>query len=131
MVLADSPTDEATDGALRRAVAVGGAGWRARVLATVPANLKSPRWLADQAVALADEAGLKVTVWDEAKLEKDGFGGIVGVGRGSANPSCLIRLDYTPSTSSAEPVPGPRAWCSSARASPSTPVACRSSPPSR
>ena len=42
-----------------------------------------------------------MTVWDEAKLEKDGFGGIVGVGRGSANPSCLIRLDYTPSTSSA------------------------------
>jgi leucyl aminopeptidase len=96
VVIGDSPTDEATDAMLRRAIAVGGAAWRARVLATVPANLKSPGWLAEQAVALAEETGLKATVWDEPKLEKDGFGGIVGVGRGSANPSCLIRLDYTP-----------------------------------
>ena len=96
VVVADSPTDDQTDAALRRAVAIGGAGWRARVLATVPANLKSPHWLADQAVALADETGLKATIWDETKLAKEGFGGIVGVGRGSANPSCLIRLDYTP-----------------------------------
>ena len=96
IVLADSPTGEASDSALRRAVAVGGAGWRARLLATVPANLKSPRWLADQAVALAGESGLKAEVWDEARLERLGFGGIVGVGRGSANPSCLIRLDYAP-----------------------------------
>ena len=51
-----------------RAVAIGGAGWRARVLATVPSNLKNPAWLADQAVALADEAGLEVTVWDEKQL---------------------------------------------------------------
>jgi leucyl aminopeptidase len=96
VVLADSPIDEATDAALRRAVAIGGAGWRARVLATVPANVKSPQWLADQAVALAGDNLLKATVWDEPKLAKEGFGGIVGVGRGSANPSCLIRLDYTP-----------------------------------
>ena len=96
VVIGDSRTDDATDAMLRRAVAVGGAGWRARVLATVPANLKSPSWLAEQAVALAKETGLKAEVWDESKLDKDGFGGIVGVGRGSANPSCLIRLDYTP-----------------------------------
>ena len=102
VVLADSPTDDVTDAALRRAVAIGGAGWRARVLATVPANLKSPQWLADQAVALADETGLKAIVWDEPKLTKEGFGGIVGVGRGSAYPSCLIRLDYTPKGASSK-----------------------------
>jgi leucyl aminopeptidase len=96
VVLAGTTTDEASDKALRRAVAVGGAGWRARVLATVPSNLKSPRWLADQAESLAEETGLKATVWEEARLEKDGFGGIIGVGRASINPSCLIRLDYTP-----------------------------------
>ena len=66
------------------------------MLATVPANLKNPQWLADQAVAMADEVGLKATIWGESKLAKEGFGGIVGVGRGSDNPSCLIRLDYTP-----------------------------------
>src|SRR5205085_7061739 len=58
--------------------------------------LKSPQWLADQALDLANGNRLKVTVWDEQKLSKEGFGGILGVGRGSANPSCLIRLDYAP-----------------------------------
>ena len=96
IVVADTDSDEATETALRRAVAVGGAGWRARVLATVPANLKSPEWLAEQATELAGDTGLKVTVWDEPKLEKEGFGGILGVGRGSDQPSRLIRLDYTP-----------------------------------
>jgi leucyl aminopeptidase len=96
IVVADTASDEVTETALRRAVAVGGAGWRARVLATVPANLKSPVWLAEQATELAADTGLKVTVWDEPRLEKEGFGGILGVGRGSDQPSRLIRLDYAP-----------------------------------
>ena len=82
--------------ALDRAVALGGAGWRARMLATVPSNLKSPEWLAEQARTLADEAGLTVRVWDEKELAAGGFGGILGVGQASATPPRLIRLDYTP-----------------------------------
>jgi leucyl aminopeptidase len=82
--------------ALARAVAIGGASWRARTLASVPSNLKSPAWLADQAMALAADAGLAVTVWDEKELAARGFGGILGVGRASATPPRLIRLDYTP-----------------------------------
>jgi leucyl aminopeptidase len=82
--------------ALTRAVALGGASWRARMLASVPSNLKSPAWLADQAVALADAAGLDVAVWDDKQLADEGFGGILGVGQASATPPRLIRLDYTP-----------------------------------
>jgi leucyl aminopeptidase len=82
--------------ALERAVAVGGASWRARTLASVPSNLKNPAWLADQAVALAGRAGLGVTVWDEKRLADEGFGGILGVGQASDSPPRLIRLDYTP-----------------------------------
>ncbi len=82
--------------ALERAVAMGGASWRARTLASVPSNLKSPAWLADQAVALAEEAGLGVEVWDEQRLADVGFGGVLGVGQASATPPRLIRLDYTP-----------------------------------
>ena len=82
--------------ALQRAVAVGGASWRSRALASVPANLKNPPWLADQAVALAKEAGLEVRIWDEKALADEGFGGILGVGRASATPPRLIRLDYEP-----------------------------------
>ena len=82
--------------ALERGLALGGAGWRSRMLATVPSNLKSPQWLAEQAEQIAAENGLSVEVWDEHKLAKQGFGGILGVGQGSATPPRLIRLDYTP-----------------------------------
>ena len=81
--------------ALERGLALGGAGWRSRMLATVPSNLKSPQWLAEQAEQIAAENGLSVEVWDEHKLGKQGFGGILGVGQGSATPPRLIRLDYT------------------------------------
>ncbi len=82
--------------ALERGLALGGAGWRSRMLATVPSNLKSPQWLAEQAEDLAEEAGLTCEIWDESKLAKQGFGGIVGVGQASATPPRLIRLDYIP-----------------------------------
>lgn len=42
------------------------------------------------------QAGLKVTVWDERKLKSQGFGGIIGVGQGSANPPRLLHISYTP-----------------------------------
>lgn len=95
IVLADV-TDDGADDELARALAHGGAGWRSRVLATVPANLKTPAWLADQAVEVGRVAGLDVTVWDAEQLEKDGFGGILAVGGGSVNEPRLIRMDYTP-----------------------------------
>lgn len=88
-------------GTLERAVALGGAGWRSRMLATVPSNLKNPAWLAEQAEQLAQSAGLGCRIWDADDLERDGFGGILGVGRASATPPRLIRLDYTPAGVSA------------------------------
>jgi leucyl aminopeptidase len=96
IVLAGLPDRDSLAPALDRALAVGGAGWRARMLATVPSNLKSPAWLAEQARLLGEESGLAVTIWDERKLAAEGFGGIIGVGQASATPPRLIRLDYTP-----------------------------------
>jgi leucyl aminopeptidase len=94
VVLADLSDD--LEPVLARAVAVGGAGWRARMLATVPSNLKNPAWLADQARQIADAHGLDFRVWDERQLADEGFGGIVAVGQASATPPRLIRLDYAP-----------------------------------
>jgi leucyl aminopeptidase len=94
------PDDEAA-GVLDRARAVAVASWQARWLATVPSNIKDPAWLADQAVALAEEQQLATDVWDEERLAADGFGGILAVGRGSASPPRLVRLDYEPSTGAA------------------------------
>lgn len=95
VVLAELP-EKAIRPTVARAVAVGGAGWRSRMLATVPSNLKNPPWLAEQAEELAEEAGLQVKVWDEKQLADQGFGGIVGVGQASATPPRLVRLDYSP-----------------------------------
>lgn len=81
---------------LARAIAVGGAGWRSRMLCTVPSNLKNPAWLATQAETIAAETGLELTVWDEKRLAADGFGGLIAVGQASPTPPRLIRLDYTP-----------------------------------
>ena len=92
----DSGAHEDADDELARAIALGGAGWRARTLATVPSNLKTPDWLAQQATEIAGKAGLDVTVWDEERLTAEGFGGILAVGGGSVHPPRLVRLDYTP-----------------------------------
>ena len=89
-------SDDDHSAALERGLELGGAGWRARMLATVPSNLKSPQWLAEQAEQLAADHGLGCEIWDERHLAKHGFGGILGVGAGSATPPRLIRLDYTP-----------------------------------
>ena len=44
------------------------------------------------------KAGLKVKIWDEKQLKAQGFGGIIGVGQGSANPPRLLHIEYTPKT---------------------------------
>jgi len=94
VVLAETPADQQP--VLERALAIGGAGWRSRVLASVPANLKNPAWLAEQARSVADEADLELRVWDEHDLAERGFGGLLAVGAGSATPPRLIELRYTP-----------------------------------
>jgi leucyl aminopeptidase len=68
----------------------------ARDLAHTPSNIKTPAWLADQALTLAADAGLRTDVWDAARLQRDGFGGILAVGSGSPDEPRFVRLDYRP-----------------------------------
>ena len=42
------------------------------------------------------KAGLKISVLDEKQLKSQGFGGLIGVGQGSANPPRLLHISYTP-----------------------------------
>ncbi|GAA3089090.1 leucyl aminopeptidase [Kribbella aluminosa] len=62
---------------------------------TPPSDLHPVEFAAD-AVKLGKEYGVKVEVLDEKALAKGGYGGILGVGQGSANPPRLVRLTYTP-----------------------------------
>jgi len=41
-------------------------------------------------------AGLKVSVMTDAQLRSKGYGGIIGVGQGSANPPRLLHVSYSP-----------------------------------
>jgi leucyl aminopeptidase len=41
-------------------------------------------------------AGLKVSVMTDSQLRSKGYGGIIGVGQGSANPPRLLSITYTP-----------------------------------
>ncbi len=68
----------------------------ARGLGVVPSNIKNPAWLAAQARTLARRNGLKITVWDDRDLRREGFGGLLAVGGGSATPPRFVRLDHRP-----------------------------------
>ncbi len=96
VVLAGQSDSGSRKGIVERALAVAGASWLARTLALVPSNLKNPEWLAEQAAEVASSAGLAIQVWDEKALAEQGFGGIIGVGQGSASPPRLVQLGYRP-----------------------------------
>lgn len=61
---------------------------------TPPADLRPPVFAKQIADSVAD--GVKVTVWDEKRLEKEKCGGILGVGRGSEMPPRLVKLEWAP-----------------------------------
>ena len=69
---------------------------RARTWINLPANDLYPESFADEIARLAKTARLSVDVWDEKALEKDGFGGILAVGGGSARKPRLVKVAYAP-----------------------------------
>jgi leucyl aminopeptidase len=77
-----------------RGAAVAAAVATARDLVNTPPSHLHPDEFAKRAKALGTEAGLTVEVLDEKALAKAGYGGIVGVGKGSINPPRLVRLSY-------------------------------------
>lgn len=66
----------------------------ARDLANRPGNDVVPAVLGEVAQALGEEFGFTVTVLGRAELEAQGFGGIIGVGKGSANEPRFIVIEH-------------------------------------
>jgi leucyl aminopeptidase len=75
-------------GVLARAVAL------ARDLVNTPPNDLPPAEFARRAEEAGRAAGLEVEVLDEQALAAAGFGGVLGVGGGSARPPRLVRLRH-------------------------------------
>jgi leucyl aminopeptidase len=68
----------------------------ARDLVNTPASDLNPVTFAEQIVDRLRGSKVKVSVLDEASLEKGGYGGILGVGKGSATPPRLVTMSYKP-----------------------------------
>jgi leucyl aminopeptidase len=98
LILLGGPSEEA----LERGVARAEATTLARDLTNEPASSLTPEALAERALEIADGCGLEASVLDAEELASRGFGGIIGVGQGSARPPCLILLRYTPSRPSSK-----------------------------
>jgi len=86
---------------VRRARITSSAVHLARDLANAPADELTPAVMSRRAVRLAEAAGLQVRVRDVADLEREGFGGLVGVGAGSAHPPVLVEIGYRPDAATA------------------------------
>ncbi|OLF16580.1 leucyl aminopeptidase [Actinophytocola xanthii] len=79
---------------VKAATAIAEAVTTARDLVNTPPNDLYPASFAERAAALGRAAGLEVEILDEKALRKGGFGGVLGVGMGSARPPRLVRLRY-------------------------------------
>ena len=77
-----------------RATAIATAVATARDFVNTPPSHLFPGEFAKRAKALGEAAGLEVEVLDDKALAKAGYGGIVGVGKGSSRPPRLVRLAH-------------------------------------
>ncbi|MFK5925031.1 MAG: leucyl aminopeptidase [Desulfuromusa sp.] len=90
--------------AVETAEAVGAGVCFARDLVNAPGNLKSPKYLAMQAVAMAEQVGIKANLLDRRELERQGFGAMLGVAQGSEREPYLIVLEYQGGNEADQPI---------------------------
>lgn len=83
-----------TKEAAARAADIATAVATARDLVNTPPSHLFPAEFATRARALGEAAGLEVEILDEKALDKAGYGGIIGVGKGSSRPPRLVRLTH-------------------------------------
>ncbi len=83
------------DEALRHATTVARSVTFVRDLVNTPPSDLWPARLAEIAEQEGGAAGLTVEVLDEEALREGGYGGLIGVGQGSARPPRLVRLAHT------------------------------------
>jgi leucyl aminopeptidase len=99
VVLTDTARSRDSQRAVEAARVVTDATRLARDWVNTPAGDLTPAAFAEAVTAehrSRKPARVKVSVVEDAELRERGFGGIIGVGRGSANPPRLVKVAYTP-----------------------------------
>ncbi|MDT5321204.1 MAG: leucyl aminopeptidase [Mycobacterium sp.] len=76
------------------AAAVATAVATARDFVNTPPSHLFPAEFAKRATALGESVGLEVEVLDDKTLQKQGYGGVIGVGKGSSRLPRLVRLTH-------------------------------------
>lgn len=95
-VLLGDRADDALRAAAEEGRFVGEAVNTTRLLANEPANRLTPADFAARAATLLAGESLAVRVLDHVELERLRMGLLLGVGRGSDHPPCLVVGEYTP-----------------------------------
>ncbi len=67
-----------------------------RYVEHLPANYFTPEEFVSRSKEIAKDNKLKITIFDEARLSKEGFGGILSVCQGSDKKAKMIILEYIP-----------------------------------
>lgn len=75
----------------------------ARDLVNEPGSALPPKVFAERVEVAAKAVGLKIRVRNRAELEKEGFQGLVTVGKGSGNDPMMLVLEYRPKGIAAAP----------------------------
>ncbi|MBV2169660.1 MAG: leucyl aminopeptidase [Bdellovibrio sp.] len=97
-------TDKAVKAGFSEGVILGTCTNFSRRLGDMPANYMTPTILANTAVDAAKGTGIKVTVWDKARIKKEKMGGLLGVSNGSAQEPRFIIMEYKGAAASKKPV---------------------------
>src|SRR5690606_15209668 len=84
------------DGLVQRATIVARAVHTVRDLINTPPSDLYPETFADAVAELSAEAPVTVTVLAEEELAEQGFGGILGAGKGSSRGPRLVKVEYAP-----------------------------------
>jgi leucyl aminopeptidase len=75
-----------------------------RRLGDMPGNLMTPTILANTISSAVAGTGIKCTVWDKKRIEKENMGGLLGVARGSSEEPRFIILEYKGAAASKKPI---------------------------
>jgi leucyl aminopeptidase len=92
------------EAAVARGLAIASGVKLAKDLGNLPGNICTPTYLGDQALQLAKDFAVKVTVLDRPEIEKLGMGTFLSVTNGSAQPPRFIVLEYSGATRKQKPL---------------------------
>ncbi len=104
LFVADADDVPSVQAGVDRGLAVAHGVTLARDLANGPGNIVTPAYLGDVAQTLGARFGMQVTVLGPEELAQQGFGGLLAVGKGSAQSPRFIILEHGSATAQHPPI---------------------------